>query len=93
MIITALANLIYGFLNLLLVFNLPALPESVTTIAGQAVTYILEGIKIIGAFTGNYALGVLAVLLQLILFMHTAYMTFTFVKFILTKIPILSIDM
>lgn len=93
MIIKLLADLIYGLLNILLVFDLPSLPDSVVTIADQAVTYILEGVKIIGAFTGNYGLGVLAVLLNLILLMHTAYMTFTFVKFILKKLPMLDIDM
>lgn len=93
MIIIALANLIYNLLNLLLVFNLPALPESVTTVANQAVTYIFEGVKVIGAFTGNYSLGMLAVLLELILLMHAAYLTFTFVKFLMKKIPMLNIDM
>lgn len=93
MIINALADLIHKLLDVLLVFNLPSLPDSVVTVANQAFSYILEGIKIIGAFTGNYALGVLAVLLQLILLMHTVFITWTLVRFIIKKIPMLNVDM
>lgn len=93
MIITALANLIHALLNVLLVFNLPQLPTSVVSVANQAVEYMNTGIQIIGAFTGSTTLGVLAVLVNLFLLAHTAYMLYSFVRFILRKIPMLGIDM
>lgn len=93
MIIKGLADLIYLILNVLLVFKLPSLPNSVLTVANAGVNYINDGIQVIGVFTGSTALGVLAVLLTLLLAMHAAYLLFTFVRFILRKIPMLGIDM
>lgn len=93
MIITALANLIYNFLNVLMVFNLPALPDSVMTVFNNGMSYVFTGVRIIAVFTGNTALGVLALLLQLLLLMHSAYMLFSFISFIIRKIPMLNVHM
>lgn len=93
MIVNALASLIYGLLDLLLVFNLPSLPDSVMTVANNGVGYIITGVGVLGAFLGTTALGVLAVLLSLLLSMHVAYMLYSLVAFILRKIPMLGVDM
>lgn len=93
MIVTALLNLIYTVLSALMVFNLPSLPDSVVTVANSVVEYVSQGIRIIQAFTGNTAIAVLAVLLQLVLLVHTAYFLFTIIRFVITKIPMLNIRM
>ena len=93
MIIKALGDLIYNLLNILLVFQLPALPDTVTQVFSNALNYIVQGVNIIKCFTGSTCLGVLAVLLQLILFAHGMYMLYSFVAFVLRKIPMLGLDM
>lgn len=93
MIISALLNLIYNVFSFLFIFELPQIPDSIMNIANSVIEYINQGIRIIQAFTGSTALGVLAVLLQLVLFIHTAYLTYTLIRFILKKIPMLNIRM
>lgn len=93
MIINGLANLIYWLLDLLLVFNLPSLPATVTTILDNGVEYLKSGVGLVSSFLGPTTMGVLAVLLRLLLLMHGAYMLYSFVRFILRKIPMLGIDM
>lgn len=93
MIISALGELIYSLLNVLLVFDLPQLPDSISAILNQVLVYLKDGVGLIVAFIGPTATGVLAVLLRLLLLMHGAYMLYTFVRFVLRKIPMLNIDM
>lgn len=93
MIISALGNLIYSLLNLLLVFDLPQMPESISAVLTQASVYLNDGMGLLVAFIGQTAAGILSVLLNLLLLMHGAYMLYTFVKFVLRKIPMLGIDL
>ena len=91
MLIKGLLNLIYGLLSLLLIFNLPALPETVTTILTQVSGYINTGVDIIRIFIGNSAMSVLALLLQLVIYLNLAYFLYSFVFWVVRKIPILNV--
>ena len=93
MIINALGQLIYWLLNILLIFNLPQLPDTITTILNQVVSYITIGLQIITSFIGTTAVGVLALLLGLFLSMHAAYMLYSLIAFVLRKIPLLGVKM
>ena len=50
MIISALLNLVYSVLSVLLVFNLPELPASVVTIANNVTGYMVTGVSILASF-------------------------------------------
>lgn len=93
MIINALGQLIYWLLNVLLIFNLPQLPDTISTILSQVVSYITTGLQIITSFIGTTAVGVLGLLLGLFLSMHAAYMLYSLVAFVLRKIPLLGVKM
>lgn len=91
MIITALAKLVLGVLSVLLVFNLPELPEDVISIADSVKTYISSGIGILAAFIGDGAMRVISVLLGLVIAMNAAYALYSLVFWVLRKIPMLNI--
>lgn len=91
MIIVGLMNLIKGLLSLLLVFNLPALPDSVHQTMLTVAGYLGDGISVIRAFIGPEAMGVLATLMTLTLAINAAYFLYTGVMWILEKIPMLGI--
>ena len=91
MIITALLNLIYTVLSVLLVFELPQLPQTVTSLLSQITTYVGTGVSIIGIFIGSTALGILAVLLQLVIYMNAAYFLWSFVFWVIRNIPMLGV--
>lgn len=91
MIITVLLNLIYSLLSLLLVFNLPVLPETITTLVNSILGYIPTGVGILGVFFGNTCMGVLALLLRLVIGMNAAYMTYSLVFWVIRKIPMLNV--
>ena len=91
MIITALLNLIYTVLSVLLVFELPQLPQTVTSLLSQITTYVGTGVSIIGIFIGSTALGILAVLLKLVIYMNAAYFLWSFVFWVIRKIPMLGV--
>lgn len=93
MIINALGQLIYWLLNVLLIFNLPQLPDTISTILAQVSSYITIGLQVITSFIGTTAVGVLALLLGLFLSMHAAYMLYSLVAFVLRKIPLLGVKM
>lgn len=91
MIVSALIDLVYRVLDFLLFFDIPDLPDSVVTIANSVTEYINQGIRIIQAFTGSTAMGVIALLLQLVLLAHGLYMGWTMIYFVLRHIPILNV--
>lgn len=91
MIIKTLLNLIYTVLSKLLIFELPALPDSILSIMYQVLHYVYTGICVLGSFLGSTCMGVLALLLQLVIVMHSAYMTYTLVFWVLRKIPMLNV--
>lgn len=91
MIITALLNLIYAILSALLVFNLPELPATVTQLLEQITGYLVNGVSLIRVFIGSTAMGVLALLFQLVLFVNAAYFLWSFVFWVIRKIPMLNV--
>lgn len=91
MIIKALGSLIYGVLSVLLVFDLPSLPDTVTAIAESVKGYISTGIGVLGAFVGREAMGVLSVLLGLVVALNAAYALYSLVFWVIRKIPMLSV--
>lgn len=91
MIITALVNLIYGLLSVLLVFNLPELPATFTTVLNSLKEYLVGGLGLVRLFVGDTAMGVIAVCFQLVLFVNAAYMLYSLVMWVLKKIPMLGI--
>lgn len=91
MIITALITLILNVLGLLLVFNLPQLPQSVVDTLDSIVTYIVQGISVLRAFVGDGAMTVIATLFGLVVVANVAYGVYTLVFWVIRKIPMLNI--
>lgn len=91
MIITALVNLIYGLLSLLLVFDLPQLPDSFMIILGNIKTYMVGGVGLLRVLVGDTCMGVIAVCFQLVIYLNAAYFLYSFVMWVLKKIPMLNI--
>lgn len=92
MIISALLTLVYNVLSVLLVFNLPSLPSSVTTVASEVVDYIGTGISVMASFVGSTCMGLLAVLFTLVIALNAAYMLYSLVFWVIRKIPVLGIS-
>lgn len=92
MIVSALLNLIYNILSLLLVFELPDLPESVVAVADSIIGYISTGFSILRTFVGSTCMGILAVLFVLVVAMNAAYLVYSIVFWVLRKIPLLGIE-
>lgn len=91
MIIAGLLSLIFAVLSVLLVFNLPALPDTITQLLNQVIEYVIMGISILEAFIGDTAMGILALLLQLVIYMNAAYFLYSFVFWVIRKIPMLNV--
>lgn len=91
MLISALLNLIYGVLSVLLVFNLPQLPDSVVVIVDNIMSYVVVGIKILHVFLGDVCMGLIALLFDLVFLLNGAYMLYSLVMWVLRKIPMLNI--
>ena len=91
MIISALLTLIYNVLSVLLVFNLPELPSSVTTVASEVVDYIGTGISVMASSVGSTCMGVIALLFQLGIGLNAAYLLYSVVFWVIRKVPVLNI--
>lgn len=91
MIIAGLLSLIFAVLSVLLVFNLPALPDTIVELLNQIIEYVVMGISILEAFIGDTAMGILALLLQLVIYMNAAYFLYSFVFWVIRKIPMLNV--
>lgn len=91
MIISGLLNLIYSVLSFLLVFELPNMPDTILTILNQITGYFQTGIQVISAFIGPTAIGVIALLIQLVIFLNAAYFLWSLVFWVIRKIPILNV--
>lgn len=92
MIVKALLDIIYALLNTLLVFRLPDLPESVISIANSATQYFVTGVGMLRCFIGNTAMLLLAVMFELVIAMNAAYMLYSFVMWVIKKIPMLGVE-
>lgn len=91
MIVVGLINLVYGLLSLLLVFNLPQLPDSFLTILDKVKEYMVSGVGLVRAMVGETCMGVIAVCFQLVIFLNAAYLLYSFVMWVLKKIPMLGV--
>ena len=91
MIISSLLTLIYNVLNFLLIFSIPSLPATITTILGQVTDYLVLGLQIIRTFIGATAFSVLGVCLMLVIAANAAYMVYSLVMWVLAKIPFLGV--
>lgn len=91
MIITALIDLILNVLGALLVFDLPALPESVTTTLDSMLDYLVAGVGIIRAFVGDGCMTLMATLFGLVVLANAAYFVYSLVFFVIRKIPMLNV--
>lgn len=92
MIILGLLNLVKGLLSVLLIFNLPAMPDSVQSTLTTVATYLGDGISVLRAFIGADALNVCSVYLGLVVIIDSAYFLYSTVMWILQKIPMLGIN-
>ena len=79
MIITALIKLILNLLGVLLVFDLPALPEALTNTLDSILGYMVEGLAIIRAFVGDGCMSLLATVFSMVLLAESMYFTYTLV--------------
>lgn len=90
MIIEGLLTIVKNLLELLLTpIDIPELPESVSTIIQQACTYFADGLGIFAAFTHfSYIMTLFAIVLVI----DAAMLIYKFVRWVLQKIPMASIE-
>lgn len=93
MIVKGLLQLIYSLLNGLFVFDLPNMPDTITTLWSELVGYVVTGIDVIRVFIGDTAMSVCALLLSLIIGMNVAYFVIGVIFFVLRKIPIVGVNL
>ena len=91
MIITGLIELILNVLGALLIFDLPALPESLTSTLDSVLGYMIEGLAIIRAFVGDGCMSLLATVFSTVLLAESMYFIYTFVFYVIRKIPMLNV--
>ncbi len=91
MIIAGLIELVLNVLGALLVFDLPALPESVTSTLDGMIGYLVSGVSILRAFVGDDCLKVMATLFGLVVLANAAYFVYSLVFFVIRKIPMLNV--
>lgn len=92
MIVEALCSLVKNLLSLLLVFELPPFPETITTIFNSVIEYLVMGRNLLQTLIGAPAMGVIGVCLVLVVAANSIYFTWSVVIFILKKIPFLGIE-
>lgn len=89
MIIEMLLDLIYNIFNLMLVFEIPRLPDGVTGFVEQAFDYIVSAVGIVANYTHmEYLLTLFAVIIAI----DVAIAIYHFIMWILKKIPMLGIE-
>ena len=91
MIITALIEVIFNVLGTLLIFNLPSLPEGFVEILSILGEYVLVGFGIIRAFVGEDCMFLMAELFSMVVMANAAYFLYSFVFFVIRKIPMLNV--
>lgn len=89
MIIEMLLDLVYSLLSLLLVFEIPGLPDGVQGYIDTAFEYITAGAGIVANYT---PLEYLLTLLGILLLVDGALVLYHFVMWIIKKIPMLGIE-
>lgn len=91
MIVKALGELVYGFLNLLFFFELPQIPDSVISIWNQICSSFGDGLDMLHVFIGDTAFAVVGTLLKLIVAVNVTYFAISLVFWIIKKIPMLNV--
>ena len=92
MIVQLLLKLVYNFLSLLLVFDLPSMPDDVYTYISDALSYVSSGIDLLSGFIGSSAVIYLGALLSIVVLIESAWLVYRFIMWVLRKIPILGIE-
>ena len=92
MIVEAICTLIIKLLDVLLVFNLPPFPETITNIFNSFIEYFVMARNMLQSFIGAPAMGVIGVCLLLVVASNSIYFTWSVVIFILKKIPFVGIE-
>lgn len=88
MIIELLLNAVYSLMNLLLVIEIPDLPNEIYGFIDQAFTYITSGAGIVANYT---PFDYLMTLFFLLLAVDAGIMVYHFVMWIIRKIPMLGV--
>ena len=93
MIIKKLLELCLSLLTSLLsnVDSIPALPINLTSILFQILSYMLDGIDLLGLFIGPTALTFIGVCLDVIIALNLFYFGYSCVMWFVKKIPFLGI--
>lgn len=92
MMVEALCTLVKNLLSLLLVFELPPFPDTITNIFNSILDYLVLGRNLLQTLIGTPAMGVIGVCLLLVVSANGIYFTWTVLLFILKKIPFLGIE-
>ena len=85
-------NVVYNLLDNLLVFELPAFPASFQDVYDTAIGYLETGFQILTSFLGSTTMSYLSVLFGLIIAMNGMYALYSFIMWVLEKIPFIDID-
>lgn len=89
MIIEALLNLVYKWLDLLLFFEIPKLPQEVNGYINTLFDYLETGASLLANYT---PLDYLLVLFGIILAVDAGILIYHFVMWIIKKIPMLGME-
>lgn len=89
MIINLLLGLIYKVLDVLLILNIPQLPDSVTGYINDFFDYLVTGASILSNYT---PLGYLLIMFGVLLAVDTGIQIYKFVMWIIRKIPMLGMS-
>lgn len=89
MIIQLLLTLIYNIFNLLLVIEIPSLPDAVQTYINSLFDYLVAGASILANYT---PLGYLLTLFGIIVAIDIGINVYKFIMWILKKIPMIGVS-
>lgn len=89
MIIQLLLSALYNVLNILLILNIPQLPDTVTGYLNDFFDYLVSGASILANYT---PLGYLLTLFGVLVAVDVGLNIYRFVMWIIKKIPMLGIS-
>lgn len=92
MIIEKVLDVIYNLFDLMLVFDLPSMPSSVSSYISDVIGYVTSGINLLSGFIGSSAVVYCSTLLIVVISIESTYLIYKFVMWILKKIPFLGIE-
>lgn len=90
MLIKAILDVVYAIFSVLTApINIPAMPDSVSTIMADALEYIRVGLQIVASYTH---LSYLLVLFGIVVAVDVGILVYKFVMWVLRKIPMLGLS-